>query len=185
MTTTLPRSAARALHEELQGFDLPTSAGLVALRLLPAGNAARLRGYVLRLFGFTVGRGTLLASPFTLTGGRAARANLTIGSMCYLNHGCIFDAVGPIVIGDDVSLGHEVLITTGAHRIGDASRRGGLVTPQPVRVGNGVWIGSRAVVLPGVTIGDGAIVAAGAVVTKDVAPNTLVGGTPARPIRDL
>jgi maltose O-acetyltransferase len=110
---------------------------------------------------------------------------LTIGLKCYINHGCVFDALGSIDIGNEVSFGHEVLITTSTHRIGTPERRGGLVEPDPVRVGHGAWVGSRAVILPGVEVGDGAIVAAGAVVTRSVPPNVIVGGTPARVIREL
>ena len=127
----------------------------------------------------------MLAAPFTLSGGREARRNLKIGSRCYINQGCVFDALAPIEIGDDVAFGHDVLITTAAHRIGTAERRAGLVEPASVRVGHGVWLASRVVVLPGVEIGDGAIVAAGAVVTQSVPKNVLVGGVPARVIREL
>lgn len=185
MTTVLARAAARVLHEELRGIDPRAILAPVVAGLLPAGSAQRLRGQLFRAFGFSVGRGTLIASPFTLTGGRAARRNLTIGVGCYINHACVFDAVAPIHLGDEVSLGHEVLVTTAGHRIGSPKRRGGSIDARPVRIGNGAWIGSRAVVLPGVDIGDGAIVAAGAVVTRDVAPDTLVGGVPARLIRHL
>ena len=185
MTAVRSRAAVRVLHEELLGLDPMASAGLLLARVLPSGNAPRLRGRALKAFGFSVGRGTLVASSFTLTGGRRARQNLTIGLMCYINHGCVFDALGPIDIGDEVSFGHEVLVTTGAHQIGSSERRGGHIDPRPVRIGDGAWIGSRAVILPGVEVGNGSIVAAGAVVNRDVAPDTLVGGTPARLIRHL
>jgi acetyltransferase-like isoleucine patch superfamily enzyme len=178
-------AAVNVLREEWLGVDALASAGLVLARLLPDGNAQRLRCQLLNALGFSIGRGTLLASSFTLTGGRAARRNLKIGMMCYINHGCLFDALASIDIGDEVSFGHQVLITTSAHRIGTRERRGGLVEPMPVRVGHGAWLGSRAMILPGVDVGDGAIVAAGAVVTRSVPPNVLVGGTPARVIREL
>jgi acetyltransferase-like isoleucine patch superfamily enzyme len=127
----------------------------------------------------------LLTSGFTLLGGRGAAANLTIGRGCFINHGCVFDAAGPIVIGDEVNLGQGVLITSGSHVIGAPDRRAGQMTPEPVYIGDGAWLSSRSVILPGVTVGDGAIVAAGAVVTRSVEPNTLVGGVPARLIRHL
>jgi maltose O-acetyltransferase len=84
-----------------------------------------------------------------------------------------------------VNLGHAVTLLTIDHEIGNAYKRCGLSHSGPIVIGNGVWIASNAVILPGVTVGDGAVVAAGAVVTKDVAPNTLVGGVPARAIREL
>jgi maltose O-acetyltransferase len=179
------RAAVNLVREELLGVDPLASGGLLLARLLPDGNTQRLRCRVLNAFGFSIGRGTLLASSFTLTGGRAARRNLKIGVRCYINHGCLFDALASIDIGDEVSFGHEVLITTSAHRIGAPERRGGLVEPEPVRIGDGAWLGSRAIILPGVEVGDGAIVAAGAVVTRSVPPNVVVGGTPARVIRAL
>lgn len=152
---------------------------------LPRGSASRLRARLLRAAGLAIGDGTLLMSSFTLTGGRGAWRNLTVGRLCFINHGCVFDASGPIVIGDEVNLGQGVLITTSSHLIGAPERRAGLLTPEPVRIGHGAWLASRVVVLPGVEVGDGAIVAAGAVVTRSVAPHTLVGGVPARLIRHL
>jgi maltose O-acetyltransferase len=124
-------------------------------------------------------------SSFMLIGGRGATRRLRIGANCFVNQDCVFDATAPIEIGDNVNLGHGVLITTSAHAIGGFRRRAGLLTPAPVHVGNGAWLASRVVVLPGVDIGEGAIVGAGAVVTRSVAPHTLVGGVPAREIRTL
>ena len=173
------------MREELLGLDPLAGAGLLLARLLPDGSTQRLRCELLNFFGFSIGRGTLVASPFRLTGGRGARRNLTIGRRCYINQGCVFDAVAPIDIGDEVAFGHEVLITTSAHRIGRPERRAGLVEPAPVRIGHGAWLASRAVILPGVEVGEGAIVAAGAMVTRSVPPNVLVGGAPARVIREL
>lgn len=173
------------MREELLELDPLAGAALLMARLLPQGGTPRLRGLLLNACGFTIGGGTLVAASFTLTGGRAARRNLKIGRRCYINQGCVFDALAPIEIGDDVAFGHDVLITTAAHRIGTAERRAGLVEPAPVRVGHGAWLASRAVILPGVEIGDGVIVAAGAVVTRSVPNNVLVGGVPAKVIREL
>ena len=175
-------TAVNAFREELHGVDVLARAGLLLARTLPAGSMQRLRVYLLSALGFSIGRGTLLEASFTLSG---RRQNLTIGRMCYINRGCVFDALAPIDIGDEVSLGHEVLITTAAHRIGAPERRAGLIEPAAVRIGHGAWLASRAVILPGVDVGDGAIVAAGAIVTRSVRPNVLVGGTPARVIREL
>ncbi len=88
-------------------------------------------------------------------------------------------------IGAYVSIGPFVRFITDSHEIGKVTRRAGKVYYDPISVGDGAWIGAGAIILGGVTIGRGAIVAAGAVVTHDVAPDTLVGGTPARLIRDL
>ena len=80
-------------------------------------------------------------------------------------------------------IGHNVVLATLNHEE-NPQKRGNLI-PAPIKIGNDVWIGSNATILPGVTIGDGAIIAAGAVVTKDVAENTIVGGVPARYIRNV
>ena len=91
--------------------------------------------------------------------------------------------IGRITIGNGVLIGHNVVLSTLNHDPAPARRA--WLHPAPIVIGDRVWIGSNATVLPGVTIGDGAIVAAGAVVTKDVAPNTVVAGVPARLLRPL
>ena len=95
--------------------------------------------------------------------------------------GCCFQDQGGIEIGDDVLIGHQVVIATLNHDLDPAKR--GNMTPAPVKIGNKVWIGAHATVLPGVTVGEGAVIAAGAVVTKDVPANTVVAGVPAKPIK--
>jgi acetyltransferase-like isoleucine patch superfamily enzyme len=102
-----------------------------------------------------------------------------------LNFNCLFDLAEQITIGDGVSFGQEVALITGTHEIGAITKRAGTLSPKPICIENGVWLGARSVVLPGVTVGEGAIVAAGAVVVQDVLPNTIVGGVPARIIREL
>jgi maltose O-acetyltransferase len=125
---------------------------------------------------------------------------IQIGSNCYLGHGSRIWSQASVRIGDDVLISHLVDIhDTDGHPIDAADRvldgrsilQGkGYLTPthtlsSPVVIGDRVWIGFKASVLKGVTIGEGAIVAAGAVVTKDVAPYTVVAGNPARKIREL
>jgi acetyltransferase-like isoleucine patch superfamily enzyme len=103
-----------------------------------------------------------------------------LGKRNIINFGCLFDGRQfRIETGDDVSIGPEAGILTLGHdpQSSEFALRGG-----DVRIGNWVWIGFRAMILPGVTIGEGAVVAAGAIVTKDVAPYTIVGGNPARVI---
>ena len=109
--------------------------------------------------------------------------NIKIGENVFINSGCKFQDQGGLVIGDDVLIGHNVVIATLNHNQ-DPDKRGNLM-PLPVKIEDKVWIGSNATVLPGVTIGEGAIVAAGAVVTKDVAPRSVVGGVPAKFIKEI
>jgi acetyltransferase-like isoleucine patch superfamily enzyme len=120
-----------------------------------------------------------------LIGGHGATRRLQIGADCFINQDCVFDATAPILIGENVNLGHGVLITTSHHLTGGPERRGGLLQPRPVRIGDGAWLASRVIVLPGVDVGDGAIVGAGAVVTRSVPSHTVVAGVPAREIKRL
>ena len=117
--------------------------------------------------------------PFTTDFGK----NIHLGKNVFINSGCRFQDQGGIYIGDNVLIGHNVVLATLNHEE-NPSKRGNLI-PSPVKIGNDVWIGSNVTVVPGVNIGDGAVVAAGAVVTRDVAENTVVGGVPARYIRDI
>lgn len=107
--------------------------------------------------------------------------NLTIGKNVFINSGCRFQDQGGITIGDGAFIGHMVVFATINH--GFLPEERGHIHPAPIVIGRNVWIGAHATILPGVTIGDNAIVAAGAVVSRSVAPNTVVGGVPARFIR--
>ncbi len=109
--------------------------------------------------------------------------NITVGKGVFINSGCRFQDQGGIVIGDGALIGHSVVLATLNHDFAPEKR--GDLHPAPIHIGKNVWIGAHATVVPGVTIGDGAIVAAGAVVTKDVPANTIVGGVPAAVIRTI
>ncbi len=108
--------------------------------------------------------------------------NITIGKRVFINMGCKFQDQGGITIGDDTLIGHNVVLATLNHDFDPAKRAD--IMPKPIRIGTQVWIGSNATVLPGVSIGDGAIIAAGAVVTKNVPANAIAGGVPAKIIRN-
>ncbi len=112
-------------------------------------------------------------------------SGLTMGRDAYINRNCLIDAADRIVIGDDVHIAARVHLVTTSHRLGDAVRRAGEFFTEPIEVQDGCWIGADVLVLPGVTIGAGSVVAAGAVVTTDIAPNTLAAGVPARAVREL
>ena len=106
--------------------------------------------------------------------------NIIIGETCVIDRDCSFDGRGTITIGNNVNFSPEVMILTAYHDPDDASFAG---VEKPVVIEDYAWIATRAMVLPGVRIGRGAMVAAGSVVTKDVPPDTIVGGNPARVIR--
>jgi maltose O-acetyltransferase len=111
--------------------------------------------------------------------GQVRRDGFRLGAYSRINRDCCLDARGPLQIGDNVSVSPQVVILTASHRWDDPKFR---VESRPVVIEDHVWIGTRATVLPGVTLGRGCVVAAGAVVTRDVAPLTIVAGIPARPV---
>lgn len=107
--------------------------------------------------------------------------NITIGKDVFVNSGCHFQDQGGITIGDGSLIGHNVVLATINHDLDPRNNRKNHYAP--ITIGNHVWIGSNATILPGVTLGDWSVVAAGAVVTKDVPPYTMVGGVPAKVLR--
>lgn len=109
--------------------------------------------------------------------------NITIGKNVFINDGCCFQDQGGIEIGDGCLIGQQVVIATLNHDLNPAHRKDML--PKPVKIGKNVWVGAHATILPGVTVGDNAVIAAGAVVTKDVPANTVVGGVPAKIIKTI
>ena len=109
--------------------------------------------------------------------------NIRIGKRVFINSGCKFQDQGGITIGDDVLIGHNCVIATLNH-IMDPDRRADMV-PAPVKICDKVWIGANVTILQGVTIGEGAVIAAGAVVNKDVRARAVVGGIPAKIIKDI
>lgn len=132
-----------------------------------------------RLTGKDVDKSVSVQPPFNTDFGK----NISFGKRIFINAGCKFQDHGGIIIGDDVLIGHNCVLATLNHDLRPEHRAD--MIPSPIRIGNKVWIGANATILGGVTIGDGAIIAAGAVVTKDVAPNTIVGGVPAKYIKNV
>mgnify|MGYP001752794615 CR=1 FL=1 len=135
-----------------------------------------LRGLFSQLTGQPVDESFGLFPPFYTDCGK----NIHVGRQVFINMGCKFQDQGGIFIDDGVLIGHNVVLATLNHAM-PPERRSDML-PAPIHIGKRVWIGSNATVLPGVTIGNGAVVAAGAVVTKDVPANALVGGVPAKVI---
>ena len=109
--------------------------------------------------------------------------NITIGKGVFINMSCHFQDQGGITIGDDCLIGHNTVMASLNHDL-DPDHRGDLL-PAPIVLGRNVWVGAGATILAGVTIGDDAVVAAGAVVTKDVPARTVVVGSPARVVKEL
>jgi maltose O-acetyltransferase len=176
---------ALVLRTETEGWHFRVWFLFGLASFLPHFAFNRVRTLLYRLAGVSVGARSLILGQIELAGPGRIQDKLTIGADCQITAPLYADVCSPIEIADRVFIGHHVVLITTNHEIGTAWQRCGGWTPAPIRIGNGVWIGARATVLPGVTIGDGAVVAAGAVVAKDVPPNTLVGGVPAKVIRIL
>lgn len=120
-----------------------------------------------------------LFPPFSTDCGK----NIHLGENVFINSGCKFQDQGGIFIGDGCLIGHNVVMATLNHFV-DPERRQGMI-PKSIRLERGAWIGSGAIILQGVTIGENAVVAAGSVVTKDVEANTVVGGNPAKLLKRI
>ena len=151
------------------------------LRLYNLTEAAPERQSILgRLLGH-FGNNSIIESPFHCVYGQ----NIHIGDHVYLNVLCTILDCAEVHIGDHVMLGPAVQIYTAAHLLQAEGRNQGLEVAEPIVIENSVWIGGGAILLPGVTIGQNAVVGAGAVVAKSVAPNTVVAGNPAKVIREI
>lgn len=175
----------RTLAHELKSIQ-PRLLFLAAFgSLLPRHSCFRVRADLLRLAGFEIGHGVLVATIPKLSISRGGRGRLVVGERSFINVDCLIDLSEAVTVGRCVGIGQEVMILTASHRIGSRECRIGDLTIAPVCIGDGAWIGARSVILAGVTIGSGSVVAAGAAVTRDVPPNALVAGVPARLIREL
>lgn len=131
-----------------------------------------------KLFGST-GENVYVNPPFYIDYGK----HIFMGNNVYCNMDCVFLDVNTITIGNNVMLGPRVNLFTAGHPIDADVRISDLEFGLPIVIEDKVWIGGNATILPGVTVGENSIVAAGAVVTKDVPANSIVGGNPARLIR--
>jgi acetyltransferase-like isoleucine patch superfamily enzyme len=143
------------------------------------GDVNAVRESLSAIIGDSIDKSTTIFPPFHVNFGRF----ITIGKNVFINHACSFLDMGGITIENDVLIGPRVNIVTENHPLDPTDRRA-LVT-QPVVIKRNAWIGAGATILPGVTIGENAVVAAGAVVSKDVAANTIVGGVPAKFIKAI
>ncbi|MCR3761577.1 sugar O-acetyltransferase [Clostridium felsineum] len=137
------------------------------------------RNIFCKIIGRPVDNSFGLFPPFYTDCGK----NITVGKNVFINAGCKFQDQGGIYIDDNVLVGHNVVLATLNHDFNPNNR--GSMVPAPIKIGKNVWIGSNATVVPGVCIGNGSIVAAGSVVTKDVPENVIVAGVPAKVIKNI
>ncbi|MBJ9966989.1 sugar O-acetyltransferase [Burkholderia seminalis] len=169
----------------------PESAAMVAevkramaitarLNRLTFDDAAAVRAVFGELIGTPVDDGFVLIPPFYATGG----TGMKLGRNVFVNQNCTFYDLGGLEIGDDVMIGPNVSLITSGHPVEPSRRRDGVVA-KPIVIERNAWIGAGATIVGGVTVGENSVVAAAAVVTRDVPPNTLVGGNPAALIRSI
>lgn len=123
-----------------------------------------------------VGEGAFIRPPFSCDYG----TNIRLGKGAFLNFNCTILDVVEVVIGDGTQIGPAVQILTADHPRDPQERAGGLEWGKPIRIGRNVWIGGGAILLPGLTVGDDAVIGSGSVVTKDVPAGATVMGNPAR-----
>ena len=139
----------------------------------------RVRELLAELIGKPVDETVTVFPPFYADFGK----NITLGKRIFINAGCKFQDQGGVSIGDDCLIGHNTVLATLNHDLDPAKRAD--LHPAPIVIGRNVWIGANVTILPGVTIGDNAVIAAASVVTKDVPDSTIVVGSPARVVRTV
>ncbi len=151
----------------------------------PSQAFSRTRTAMLRAAGVRIGPSSLIQGPLRVTGSGNPCQDLSIGTFTLISGALHVDIGAPIKIGNRVRIGHDVSLLTIDHDVGPEEMRSGRRKFGCIEIGDGAWLASRVVVLPGVRIGAGAIIAAASVVTRDVPENTLVAGVPARFARSL
>jgi acetyltransferase-like isoleucine patch superfamily enzyme len=149
------------------------------LNRLTFNDADEVRSLFSELIGKKIDESFLLIPPFFTAGGDEIR----VGRNVFVNQNCTFYDLGGLDIADDVMIGPNVSIITAGHPLEPSQRRSTI--GKPIAIEKNVWIAAGATIIGGVTVGENSVVAAGSVVTKDVPPNTLVGGNPARVIRSI
>ncbi|AIK96628.1 sugar O-acetyltransferase [Candidatus Paracaedibacter acanthamoebae] len=155
----------------------------MTIKLSPQLNTAtdtdQIRHYLSEIIGTKIDDSTTIFAPFYTNFGRF----IQIGKNVFINHACSFLDMGGITIEDEVLIGPKVNLITENHPLNPNDRQA-LIT-KPVTIKRKAWIGANATILPGVTIGENSIVAAGAVVSRDVPDNVIVGGVPAKIIKQI
>ncbi len=159
--------------------ELVARAQELSVHLNASINIDQVRERLSEIIGSSIDKSTRIFPPFFTNFGRF----ITLGKNVFINHACSFLDLGGITIEDDVLIGPKVNLITENHSLDPADRQSLLL--KSIVIKRNAWIGAAATILPGVTIGENAVVAAGAVVSKDVADNTIVGGIPAKIIKQI
>lgn len=168
------------MDPEVDALKLNAVKGCEELNALSAADYGA-RDTVIRKLFRKVGQNPVILPRFICDNGK----NISVGNNFLINFNGVILDIAPVTIGDNVMIGPNTLITTVNHPLNAKERRNHMAIATPVTIGNDVWIGGNVTILPGVNIGDKAVIAAGAVVTKDVPANIVAGGVPARVIKEL
>ena len=151
----------------------------ISVKLNTSKDSNQVRKQLTQITGSEIHKTTTVFIPFFTNFGRF----IEIGKNVFINHGCSFLDMGGITIEDDVLIGPKVNLVTENHPLDPINRRA--LIAKAIVIKRNAWIGAAATILPGVTVGENSVIAAGAVVTKDVAANTIVGGVPAKFIKNI
>lgn len=166
--------------EEVDGRKLNAVVGCQKLESISVMDGDAREAAIREIFG-SVGRDPAVLPGFICDSGK----NIHVGDQFLANYHVTILDIAPVYIGNYVMIAPNTLITTVNHPERPSGRRAHLGIAEPVKIGDDVWIGANVTILPGVTIGNNVIVAAGAVVTKDVPDNVLVAGVPAKVIKEI
>lgn len=151
----------------------------LSVALNTSTDVEQIRDRLSEIIGRQIDQSTIIFAPFYTNFGRF----IQIGKNVFINHACSFLDMGGITIEDEVLIGPKVNLITENHPLNPADRKS--LISKPILIKRNAWIGANASILPGVTIGENAVVAAGAVVSRDVADNSIVGGVPAKLIKQI
>jgi len=151
----------------------------LSVALNTSTNIDEIRERLSEIIGRSIDKSTTVFTPFHTNFGK----HIQLGKNVFINHACTFLDLGGIVIEDEVLIAPKVSIITENHPVNPAERK--ILDLKSVTIKRNAWIGANATILPGVTIGENSVVAAGSVVTKDVPMNTVVAGVPAKVIKEL
>ena len=149
------------------------------VQLNNSSDAAEIRRLLSRITGSEIDESVAVFTPLYINYGK----NTKIGKKVFINFDCVFLDLGGITIEDGVLIAPKVSLLSEGHPVSPDERQS--LVPGPIHISKNAWIGAGATILPGVTVGENAVVAAGAVVSKDVPANTVVGGIPAKQIKSF
>ena len=160
-------------------FEAVTQTINLSVSLNTSTSVEQIRERLSEIIGQQIHESTTIFTPFHTNFGR----HIQLGKNVFINHACTFLDLGGIIVEDDVLIGPKVSLITENHPVNPKERK--ILVLKSVTVKRNAWIGANSTILPGVTIGENSVVAAGSVVTRDVPANTVVAGVPAKIVKTI